>query len=371
MRILIPTVDYPPIEGGIGTVTLEVSRELARLDHEVTVVAPWFPRMQAFDDNEPVRVVRFRGYGLGWLRYIPLRMRARAFIRDCDLIVAPNVAYGGIIARRARRPYITFAYAYEFMKFDRHPRIAGLLRSVYSGADVVVAISRFTRDRIESFGVPGAKVATILPGSRVPPKLPADSANLCRNLGVTAPNFILAAGRMIPRKGHATLIEAMPAILSFCPDTQLVLVGRGPCEAALREAAVALGVANNIIFAGRVSDEELAALFDRCTIFALPTGDAGGGQVEGFGLVFSEAHAHGKPVVAGRSGGVEDAVIHDETGILVEPNDPGALVNAVVALLENPEEARRLGEAGRERVRTELNWAVFTERMLEAWEARR
>lgn len=371
MRILIPTVDYPPIEGGIGTVTLEVSRELARLGHEVTVVAPWFPGMRDFDAAEPVRVERFRGYQLGWLRYVPLWLRSRPWLRTCDLIVAPNVAYGGLMAQRCQRPYITFAYAYEFLKFERRAAIANLLRRVYRDAGVVIAISGYTRARLEAFGVSPESIATILPGAHVPPVVPPNAHEICRKLGVDAANVILAVGRMVPRKGHAALIQAMTTVVRDVPDTQLVIVGRGPCEASLRRAAIAQGMANHIVFTGRVSDEELAALYNCCTVFALPTGDAGGGQVEGFGLVFTEAHAHGKPVIGGRSGGVEDAVIDGHTGILVDPNDTDSLARAIVHLLQHPEEACRLGEAGRARVESELNWSVFTRKMLEAWEARR
>ena len=126
-----------------------------------------------------------------------------------------------------------------------------------------------------------------------------------------------------------------------------------------------------MVFTGRVADNELAALYGRCDVFALPTGEAAGGQVEGFGLVFTEAHAYGKPVVAGRAGGVEDAVLDGITGTLVEPGDDAALAQAVIDLLADPERARQLGEAGRARVQETLNWTAFTREMMIAWEQRR
>ncbi len=76
MRILIPTVDYPPIEGGISTVALEVARALHRQGHEVTVVAPLFPEMEAFDAAEPYTVVRFGGYDAGWWRLVPFLLKS-------------------------------------------------------------------------------------------------------------------------------------------------------------------------------------------------------------------------------------------------------------------------------------------------------
>jgi phosphatidyl-myo-inositol dimannoside synthase len=150
----------------------------------------------------------------------------------------------------------------------------------------------------------------------------------------------------------------------------LVLVGEGHClPDAVREANK-LGVRENVVFPGTVSDDELAGLYQSCEVFALPTGHGGAGQVEGFGLVFTEANAYGKPVVAGRSGGVVDAVLEGETGLIVEPDQPEALADAILSLLDDPARGRELGENGRRRVETELNWKRFTEKLLKMVGAR-
>jgi len=121
-----------------------------------------------------------------------------------------------------------------------------------------------------------------------------------------------------------------------------------------------LGIRDRIRLPGRLPDEEVTAFYELCTLFALPTGQDSQGQVEGFGLVFSEAHAHAKPVVAGRSGGVVDAVLDGETGLLITPDDPNALSEAILQILDDPDLAKHLGEAGKHRVETELNWETFT-----------
>ena len=141
MRIVIPTADYPPIEGGISTVALHVSRELAGLGHEVTVVAPWFPDMDGFDAAEPVRVVRFGGYRWGWLRILPMLWKTWPFLRRADLVAGVNASHGGVIARLAKarygRHYVTFAYAYEFLRFAHTPLLRSLLQGVYCHAQCV------------------------------------------------------------------------------------------------------------------------------------------------------------------------------------------------------------------------------------------
>lgn len=378
MRILIPTVDYPPIEGGIGTVALQVSRELAALGHKVTVVAPALRRsnpqyraMGDFDAKEPVEVVRFGGYEWGWFRFIPLLYKTWPYLRETDLILGINVAYGGIIGRlahaRSGRAYVAIAYAYEFLKFRRNPLVSMVLRSVYRHSNTTVAISRFTRRNLEEFGVPPERITTILPGA--PPVRTASEETVRavrERLGVGEAQLILSVGRFIPRKGQMTLVRALPRVLDRLPKTHLVMVGRGPCLADCKSKARDLGIESQVHCLGYVDEEMLAALYQGCDVFALPAGQDDRGQVEGFGLVFSEAHAYGKPVVAGRSGGVTDAVLHEKTGLLVTPEQPEALAAAILSLLEDPARARRMGEAGRRRVEEELNWAEFTRRLIEA-----
>jgi phosphatidylinositol alpha-1,6-mannosyltransferase len=375
VRILIPTADYPPIEGGISTVTLQLARELTKLGHDVTVIAPHFAGVDAFDRSEPYRVVRYGGYGFGWLRFVPLALASTRYLRNSDVILGINTAYGGVIglvANAARGiPYVTFAYAYEFLKFPAWSPPAALLRAAYRRSRVVIAISSFTRDALERFCVPAERIETIFPGAPVPRDATAQQiAALKQRLSLNGHRVILAAGRMVRRKGHATLVRAMPRILERHPDSVLICVGRGPAQQAVERAAAEFGVTDHVRLTGRVSDEDLATLYAMCDVFALPVAEGARGQVEGFGLVFAEAAAYGKAVVAGNSGGVTDAVLDGETGLLVPPGDPEASAVAILRILDDANLARRLGDAGRERVERELNWAVFTRRLMEAVERR-
>ncbi|MCH7960033.1 MAG: glycosyltransferase family 4 protein [Candidatus Hydrogenedentes bacterium] len=371
MNILVLTVDYPPIEGGIGTVALQLSRELAAMGHRVTVIAPYFPEMESFDRNEPVEVLRFRGYGFGWLRFFPLLIASRKHVRQSDVVFAINISYGGIIAWLTRRPYVTFGYAYEFLKFRKNPVLSRLLRRVYLRSRLVVAISSFTCQKLQEFGIPSSHIETILPGAPPARELSKDErAAIETKYELDTKHVILSVGRFVRRKGHDILVKALPYVLEEFPDAVMVLVGRGPRMELTAQLAEELGVADHVRMTGRIPQAELDALYRICELFALPTGEDEAGQVEGFGLVFSEAHAYGKPVVAGRSGGVTDAVQDGETGILVEVVEPKVLADAILSLLRDPEYAKRLGMNGRRRVEEELNWTRFTQKVLQAIEAR-
>lgn len=375
MKIAILTADYPPIEGGISTLSVQVARELARAGHEVVVVAPYFPGQGSFDADEPVRVARYRGYGMGWFRSVPMACTAWRHLKQADLVLGINVASGGLIGLLAGlltgKPYVTFAYGFEFLKFRGRFFSASLLRAVYARARLVVAISAFTRNQLVDFGVSEDRVVTIYPGApAIRPNSATRVAQARHKYVLDDGPIILAVGRFMPRKGHLTLVQAMPEVLERFPNAYLVLVGRGPAMYDVLQEAARLGVRDRVVFPGRISDEDVAALYEACSVFALPTGEEPGGQVEGFGLVFAEAHAYGKPVVAGRSGGVCEAVLDGETGLLVEPGNPGAVADAIARILEDPALAQRLGTAGRNRVASELNWAEFTRRLLAALEDR-
>lgn len=375
MKILIPTADYPPIEGGISTVALNLSRELAALGHEVTVVAPWFPNMKDFDRTQPTRVKRFRGYGLGWARLGPMALACLRELPRTDLVLAINIAYGGLIGRAARRlsgtPYIAFGYGYEFQKFSTLSPAASLVRSAYKRAAMTVAISQFTRDALVGFGIPESSIEVCLPGASpaAPPSRQAIDA-VKRKLNLNGHRLILSVGRMVPRKGQLTLVRAMRPVLERHPDTVLVCAGRGPCLGEAEQLATLMNVTDNVRFPGHLSDEEVNTLYAMCDLFAMPAGEAPGGHVEGFGLVFAEAAAHGKPAIAGRSGGMPDAVHDGETGLLVPPEDPEATANAIDRLLSDRAYAARLGDAGRKRVETELNWPAFTRAIMDAYARR-
>ena len=133
------------------------------------------------------------------------------------------------------------------------------------------------------------------------------------------------------------------------PEVKYRIIGEGPQQLELKSLAAELGLSASVEFQGRVSDEELRQAIADCTVFAMPSRELPG-DAEGFGIVFLEAAALGKPSIAGRSGGISDAVIHEETGLLVNPNDPADVAGAVLRLLKDPALASTLGANARRRV---------------------
>ena len=147
-----------------------------------------------------------------------------------------------------------------------------------------------------------------------------------------------------------TVIRALPTILKAQSGVQYVVVGDGGLRDKLASLAIETGVAENVTFAGEISDVELAELYRRCDVFVLPSrgqGPSGLEGGEGFGRVYVEAALAGKPVVGSLCGGAAEAVVHGKTGFLVDPNSAGEVARAVLDILQDRELAGRLGSAGR------------------------
>ncbi len=165
--------------------------------------------------------------------------------------------------------------------------------------------------------------------------------------------LILTVARLDEYKGIQWVIRAMPQLLSEYADARYVVAGEGPYRAELErtvEAVLPSPTRGAVTFLGTVSDSEKFALYDACDVFAMPS------VQEGFGLVYAEAGAFGKPVVGCDVMGVPEAVAHGETGLLVPPFDADAVGGAILRLLRDEKERARMGRNGRRRVESMSSW---------------
>jgi phosphatidylinositol alpha-1,6-mannosyltransferase len=184
--------------------------------------------------------------------------------------------------------------------------------------------------------------------------------------GLTDRPLIVCVSRLVARKGQDTLIRALPEIRRRVPDAALLVVGSGPYRSALERLAEE-GPAGSVTFTGQVSEDDLPGYYAAGDVFAMPCRSRLGGlEVEGWGNVFIEAAACGRPVVVGDSGGARESVVDGETGILVDGRRIGEVADAVSALLLDTALAQRMGEAGRERVERSFTWPRAA-RELGAW----
>jgi len=171
-----------------------------------------------------------------------------------------------------------------------------------------------------------------------------------------ASTALLFVGRLEPRKGLATLVSAFAMIKERHPDVRLFVVGEGPQREAA-QAGLPMGLRSDVVFLGRVDHDELPRLYRSADLYVSP---ALGG--ESFGIVLAEAMAAGATVVASDIPGYRSVVTDGVTGVLVAPDDPGALARELSALLDDPERARALARRGRRDV-ARLDWSVVAEQV--------
>jgi len=168
---------------------------------------------------------------------------------------------------------------------------------------------------------------------------------------------LLTVARLVPRKGHKAVLEAIRKLLPEIPNLVYLIAGTGPEEEKLRQLTAEWNLHDAVRFSGFVKDEDLPAYYNACDVYVMPNSEEKG-DVEGFGMVFLEANACGKAVVGGRSGGAAEAVIEGKTGRLVDPHNPQELADVLDVLLKNEAVRANMGEQGMLRARSEFNWAA-------------
>ncbi len=168
--------------------------------------------------------------------------------------------------------------------------------------------------------------------------------------------MILTVGRWTTGdryKGVDTLIAALARLLPRHPELQLVVAGVGDDQAWFEHIADECGVRRHVHFLRGLSYSEIATCYSACEIFAMPS------KGEGFGLVYLEAMACGKPVIGGLHGGAPEVIEHGKTGFLVQHGEADQLAASLEVLLADPALGREMGARGRERVEKEFHFETF------------
>ena len=218
---------------------------------------------------------------------------------------------------------------------------ASFERLAVQRARVVVATSRYSRDRIlEAYGIGAGKIVV------VPEAVDLAAWGAPGAVEIAEPPAILTVAHLYPRKNLGTLLRACARLERDRLAFQCWVVGEGPCRRAWERERDALRLRESVRFLGTTPRAELRRRYAGAAIFCLPS------RQEGFGIVFLEAMASGLPVVAGRAAAVPEVVLDGETGVLVDPRDPDALAEALAGLLRDTSRRRALGEAGRRRAET-------------------
>lgn len=363
-RLLVATTDFPPARGGIQRVLDELTHRLAGR-WRITVIAPRAEDSERFDAMTPFSVVRTRasweespGAVLSEMARLIARRRS-----DLLLVGHMNTLPSAFVAGRGA-PAVGLIYGSELWAPWTHM----VTRLLGRRLERAMAISRFTATEAAKAGIPPDRLV-IAPLGASPPPATVGCDDVLDRLGLrregrTVPFFLTVSRLAEPHKGHDVFLRALPIILGRHPDVRYVIAGGGPIAKDLSRLAHELGVEHAVRMPGDVDDSSKAALMSRCRAFVMPSRESRRPPLfEGFGIVYIEAAMAGRPSLAGASGGVADAVVNGETGLLVDPTSITGVADGALRLLDDPAYADALGERARERALRDHTWSAAIARM--------
>ncbi len=357
---------FLPTKGGTAVWAAEVYGRLG--DRDTHIITARVPGSEAVDAVHPNTVHRLNLERISWLRPESAWMYAKLlgmglwlgvrkrFAAVHAIRVLPEGFAAWAVARLTRRPLVIYAHGEELTGWGRGGKYR-LMVFLLRRADAVIANSDFTRDVLLGMGVNEGSIRLIYPGvdtSRFRPGLPV--ADLRARLKLAERSLLLlSVGRLQRRKGFDQVIRALPALLGEGLNVYYAIIGIGEDAAYLRGLAAELGVDERVHLLGQVPADELPRWYNACDVFVMPNRDIEG-DTEGFGMVYIEAAACGKPAVAGRTGGTGSAVLDEVTGLRVDGTQVNEIASALRRLLADLALRDRLGQAGLARVKGELAW---------------
>lgn len=344
--VALLTMDFPPGIGGVQRYLLELSRRVGR-HYRLTVAVP--QGNASLFQEEPFSLVSLPS-SMPWHF-----AKVLATLRPHITVVGhahPRMLLPAAFLSMGRYVVLTHYSDFEVAQLRWH---APFFNHLLARARPLVTVSRNSARRLMGLGLTAPEIIypEVDPNSFSPSETP-----------ISGPPVLLTVGRLIPRKGHGAVMAALPTLLKSVPNLQYWIAGDGPERGSLKLLAHNLGVAQAVRFLGDVSHDgaspgvpHLPEVYRRASIFVMPAQvDFESRHGEGFPLVYLEASASGLPVVAANSGGAAEAVIENETGLLVPPDDPPALTQALLRLLNDSGMRERMGRAGRRWVENEMNW---------------
>ncbi len=368
-KTLIITLEFPPQIGGIASYTYQFAKSLN--PERVIVLAPPNDNAAEWDSQQPFKILREPFYyNVFWPKWWRLRKTVKKIVEQesIEMIHVHHVLPVGYAAYAVRKlvPYLIFSHGTDIIIGTKKKRKKRFMKRLLDSATQVILNSDAQRRRLlELFPDLENKSTIVYPCPEKaffhrPPDHVVES--LRSQLALEGKKVVLSVGRIAEGKGFPHLARDMKTILERHRNVVWLIIGDGPKKSILLEQIQKQGLQNVVRFLGDVPHDALPNYYALADVFALLTHPDNGFE-EGLGMVFLEAAAAGVPIVAGRSGGVEEAVIHGKTGLLVDTYQDEQVVGAIDRLLSEPALAQELSEAGKRRMQTEFSWKHQLEKL--------
>jgi glycosyltransferase involved in cell wall biosynthesis len=291
--------------------------------------------------------------GYGFLKALRKRNTMKPFIQTIHGVLADEYAQsfqGGSPTFRAKLANLIM---WQLSKIEGESA---------KNATLIVTVSKYSSEKIVQFyGVDKAKIRIVTNGVDTQRFRPAQNlGKIKQQIGISNRQCVLFVGRLIPRKGLPFLVEAAKYIVKERSDTTFVVAGNGPLKSHLISYLEKINLSDSFVFLGDVNEDVLTALYNCADVFAFPS------IQEGLGIALLEAQATAKPVVAFDVGGVHEAMLDKETGLLVKP-DSRELADMILRLLSDRSLRERMGRKGRVFVSSNFSWDACAQKILQVY----
>lgn len=368
MRIALFSSDIEPTNG-YGNIASELCTEFHRQGIDFTLFLPKHLATYCRDSALPFRTCCvlppyvYRIYQPAGLRYL-LPVDVRSYDLVHSFFDFPYCVHACVSAKRWKKPFMMGAQGTYGVRPLMFLPERWLLKWCYRSAWKVTVPSHFTREKILEYAKEQYPIEIIHNGVNV--------ARFQKQLDLSSLRtrykgriILMTIGALIGRKGHDLILRALARIVPEEPRILYIIVGEGNTRKTLEALVDELHLRNHVEFCGERTRDDLVALLQIANIY-VHTPKYSHGKFEGFGIVYLEAGACGKPVIATDTGGVRDAIIDGQTGIIVPDLDIPGIANAVLQLLHDPEKACRLGEQGRAYAK-EHDWPIIAGKYIDLY----
>ncbi len=352
-KTLLVTIDYPPSVGGVATYLEQVVQSFPAEKMIVLTLKGEQP-----DTDQVIRKKLF--FAWIWPKWLKGVYEIYKVYKqqNCEQILVGQVLPVGsmvwVLHLFFKIPYIVQIYGMDLLQTKESKRKQKLVKAILHRSKFLLVNSQAVRDIARDFSDDASKIEVIYP---IPKAFPKSNkrveAELEKKYQLMNKKIILTVGRLVKRKGQDSVLGAMTHLWQMHPECVYVIVGDGPDRSRLEK--MALPHREQVIFTGQVSNEERDAWFHLADLFCMPAKQYED-DIEGYGIVYLEANAAGKAVIAGDQGGPKEAIIHEKTGLLVNPDDIDEIAKALLRLIEDPKLAEKLGQNGQERLSSDLTW---------------
>jgi phosphatidylinositol alpha-1,6-mannosyltransferase len=356
MKVLLFTIEYPPFYGGVANYYFNLKKYWPKLE-EILVL-----------NNNNDELINKKYWFLKWLPSIWKLFKAVKTERINHILVGHILPLGTsayIIKKILKTSYTIFLHGMDFTYALKSWRKKILVKILLLNSKNIICVNSYVAGLVIDF-LPElqAKITIINPGVEKikTEKNSALAGELKNKYDLENKIILLTICRLVKRKGVDKVLEGLPEAIKAAPNLKYIIIGKGEEEENLKFKILNLKLEDKAFLLTDVSDEEKYAWLHLCDIFIMPAREIKG-DVEGFGIVYLEANIYNKPVIAGASGGVGDAIIHGLNGLLVNPENINEITKAIIQLARDEALRGQLGEAGRLRAEKEFNWQAQGEKI--------